>query len=209
MMEAGQPSNLLDTTARERLLAAASDLFSRKGYSATTTREIVAAARVTKPVLYYYFQNKEGIYVELMRKAFAKLDTLLDASQNQRGSATQRLFRLSDRVFSLFLENIQSATLMFNIYFGKPQGAPFFDFDAYFLKFEETVRRLIKIGIQQREFRKGILEDMTWLILGAVSVATSAHLFHAKRGMDRKRLARMLKLVFQGFSTKWQRKKGE
>jgi TetR/AcrR family transcriptional regulator len=205
MAKAQPPSKLVGIAAPERLLAAATDLFSRKGYSATTTREIVAAAKVTKPVLYYYFRNKEGIYIELMEKAFAELDALLNASQNQRGSATQRLLRLSDQVFNLFLENIQSATLMFNIYYGKPQGAPFFDFDAYFLKFMDTIRRLIKIGIQQREFRKGSLEDMTWLVLGAVSVATNAQLFHTKRGMDRKRLVRMLKLILQAFSSKRKR----
>ena len=144
-----------DISVRNRLLSAATELFSSKGYSATATREIVTAAGVTKPVLYYYFRNKEGIYLELMREAFTKLDTLLDASRSQRGSATQRLLRLLDQVFTLFLENIPSATLMFNIYYGPPQGAPFFDFDAYFLKFEETIRRLIKIGIQQGEFKKG------------------------------------------------------
>ena len=190
-----------DISVRNRLLSAATELFSSKGYSATATREIVTAAGVTKPVLYYYFRNKEGIYLELMREAFTKLDILLDASRSQRGRATQRLLRLLDQVFTLFLENIPSATLMFNIYYGPPQGAPFFDFDAYFLKFEETIRRLIKIGIQQGEFKKGSVEDMMWLIFGAVNVATNAQLFHTKRGMDRGRLPRMLKLIFQGFLT--------
>jgi AcrR family transcriptional regulator len=190
-----------DLCVRNRLLSAATELFSSKGYSATATREIVTAAGVTKPVLYYYFRNKEGIYLELMHEVFTKLNTLLDASRGQRGSATQRLLRLLDQIFTLFLENIPSATLMFNIYYGPPQGAPFFDFDAYFLKFEETIRRLIKVGIQQGEFKKGSVEDMMWLIFGAVNVATNAQLFHKKRGMDRGRLARMLKLIFQGFLT--------
>ena len=198
-----------DISVRNRLLSAATELFSSKGYSATTTREIVAAAGVTKPVLYYYFRNKEGIYLELMREVFTKLDILLNVSRSQRGSATQRLLRLSNQVFTLFLENIPSATLMFNIYYGPPQGAPFFDFDAYFLKFEDTIRRLIKIGIQQGEFTKGSIEDMMWLILGAVNVATNPQLFHTKRGMDRGRLARMLKLIFQGFLTQRRREKGE
>ena len=59
---------------RERLLTGATELFTRKGYAATTVREIVAAAGVTKPVLYYYFRNKEGIYLELIRGAFAKFE---------------------------------------------------------------------------------------------------------------------------------------
>ena len=45
-------------------LSAARELFARKGYSGTSVREIVAAADVTKPVLYYYFRNKEGLYLE-------------------------------------------------------------------------------------------------------------------------------------------------
>jgi AcrR family transcriptional regulator len=201
MVKAGPSFRSPGIAARERLLEAAKDLFSRKGYSATTTREIVAAAQVTKPVLYYYFQNKEGIYFELMRRAFAKLDALLDASQTQRGSATQRLLHLSDRVFTLFLENIASARLMYTIYYGPPQEAPFFDFDAYFLKFEDTIRHLIKIGIQQREFRKGSVEAMVWSVLGAVNVATNVRLSHPKIGMDRRMLARILKLIFQGISS--------
>ena len=174
-----------------------------------TTREIVAAAGVTKPVLYYYFQNKEGIYLELMRRAFTKFDALLDASRSQRGSATQRLLRLCDQVFTLFLENIPSARLMYTIYYGPPQEAPFFDFDAYFLKFEDTISRLIKVGIQQREFRKGSVEDRVWLILGAVNVATNVQLSHPKMGMGRRRLARILKLIFQAISVQRRRQKGE
>ncbi|MCE1227092.1 MAG: TetR/AcrR family transcriptional regulator, partial [Geobacteraceae bacterium] len=56
--------SLPDTSAnvRQRLLDAALQLFSTKGYAATSVRELVEAAGVTKPVLYYYFKNKEGLY---------------------------------------------------------------------------------------------------------------------------------------------------
>jgi AcrR family transcriptional regulator len=209
MVKSGPSSKSLGIAARERLLTAATDLFSRKGYSATTTREIVSAAQVTKPVLYYYFRNKEGIYHELMQRTFAEFGTLLDASKNQRGSATHRLLHLADQVFALFLENIASARLMYTIYYGPPQGAPFFDFDTYFFKFEDTIKRLVKIGIQQGEFRKVDVEDMVWSVLGAVNVATDVQLSHPEMGMDRRRLTRILKLIFKGISAERQRKKVE
>jgi hypothetical protein len=94
---------------------------------------------------------------------------------------------------------------MYTIYYGPPQGAPFFDFDAYFLKFEDTIRHLIKTGIQQREFRKGSVEAMVWSVLGAVNVATNVRLSRPKVGMDRRMLVHILKLIFQGIS--WQRRK--
>jgi AcrR family transcriptional regulator len=194
-------SKSLDIAVRIRLLTAATELFSRKGYSATTTREIVAAAGVTKPVLYYYFRNKEGIYLELIRGAFAKFDALLDTSRSEKGSASERLLRLSDQIFSLFMENIEMARLMYSIYYGPHQGAPFFDFDTYHLKFQDTIRQLAKEGMRQGEFHKVNADDMMWAILGAVNVAMEAQLCHPELGMERKRLTQILKLILQGIST--------
>jgi TetR/AcrR family transcriptional regulator len=189
-----------DETVRERLLTCAIKLFTRKGYTATTVREIVAAAGVTKPVLYYYFRNKEGIYLELIRGAFAKFDALLDSSRGQRGSVTERLLHLSDQVFSLFMENIEVVRLMYSIYYGPPQGAPFFDFDTYHLKFQDAIRRLVKEGIRKGEFHTGNANDMVWAVIGAVNVAMEVRLCHPEMGMERKRLVRILRLILQGIS---------
>jgi len=189
-----------DETVRERLLTCATKLFMRKGYTATTVREIVEAAGVTKPALYYYFRNKEGIYLELIRGAFAKFDALLDSSRGQRRSITETLLRFSDQVFSLFMENVGVARLMYSIYYGPPQGAPFFDFDAYHIKFQDTIRRLVNEGIRKKEFHKGNAENIMWAIIGAVNVAMEVQLLHPDMGIERKRLAGILKLIFQGIS---------
>jgi AcrR family transcriptional regulator len=50
-----------DNAIASKLLSEAIRLFAAKGYRATSTREIVEAAGVTKPMLYYYFQSKEGL----------------------------------------------------------------------------------------------------------------------------------------------------
>lgn len=194
-------------SVRHRLLAAATDLFTQKGYAATTVREIVGAAGVTKPVLYYYFRNKEGIYLELMREAFFRLDELIAGSVGDRGSATQKLLRLCDRAYTLFMENVKVARVMYSIYYGPHQGAPFFDFDSYHLKFQEAVRGLIQEGIGKGEFRKGNPEDMTWAILGAINVAMQVHLGHIELELGREGLARVLKLIFQGISAEKGRRK--
>jgi AcrR family transcriptional regulator len=209
MIEAGKISKSTDTAVRQRLLSCATQLFTRKGYTATTVREIVEAAGVTKPVLYYYFRNKEGIYLELIRDAFAKFDALLDTSRGQRGSATERLLRLSDQVFSLFMENIEVARLWYSIYYGPPQGAPFFDFDTYHLKFQDAMRRLVKEGIRKGEFDRGNADDMVWAIIGAVNVAMEVQLCHPDMGIERKRLAGILKLIFQGISAQRSKQEGK
>jgi AcrR family transcriptional regulator len=185
-------------SVRQRLLEGASELFTQKGYAATTVREIVAAAGVTKPVLYYYFRNKEGIYLELMRGSFAKMDDLLANSREDRGTVTERVLRLCDRLYSLFMEHVKAARVMYAIYYGPHQGAPFFDFDAYHRKFREAVQRLIEEGIRKGEFRKGNPEEMAWAIIGAINVAMEVHLTHPEWGLGSEGLARVLKLIFTG-----------
>ena len=196
-----------DGSVRQRLLEGAAELFTQKGYASTTVREIVAAAGVTKPVLYYYFRNKEGIYLELMRGSFAKMDDLLAGSREDRATVTQTVLGFCDRVYSLFMEHVKVARVMYAIYYGPHQGAPFFDFDAYHRKFREAVRRLIEEGIRKGEFRKGNPEEMAWAIIGAINVAMEMHLTHPEWALGREGLARVLKVIFQGISVEKGRRK--
>lgn len=199
-----------DLSVREKLLQGAIELFNRKGYAATTVREIVTSAGVSKPVLYYYFGSKEGIYLELMRLTFAKLEPLLASLLTAKGKATDRLLHFCDRAFSLFLENIKVVRIMYSIYYGPPQGAPFFDFDSYHLKIQEALRRLVVEGIRQGEFRRGNSMDMTWVILGAINVAMELELGHPKFSLGKKGLKRLLLLIFQGlFPSKRKGKENE
>jgi len=183
-----------DIAVRERLLASALELFTRKGYASTTVREIVTTAGVTKPVLYYYFRKKEGIYLELIHRVSSKFDDLLDGLGHGHGSVTERLLHFSDEVFSLFMENIEVARLMYSIYYGPPQGAPFFNLESLQVKFQHEIRCFIRQG----EFQKGGLEDVMWAILGAVNIVMEVQLSHPGMGVDRKRLVRILNLIFRG-----------
>lgn len=199
--------DIINGPVRRRLLEAASELFSRKGYSGTTVREIVAAAGVTKPALYYYFKKKEGIYIELMGETFAKFDRLLDATGNYQGSAEEKLRNLCDQTFSLFLENMKVARVMYSIYYGPQQGSPFFDFDSYHVKLIQSVRRIVGEGIEQKELYPGNSEHMSWVILGAIIIAMDLQLTHPEWGLDKVGLSGMLDLIFRGIAG--ERKAGE
>ena len=202
MARRSNQTDSVNGSVRQRLLEGAAELFTQKGYAGTTVREIVAAGGVSKPVLYYYFRNKEGIYLELMRQAFTRVDDLLQAALEDQGSATQKLLSLCDRVYSLFMENVKVARVMYSIYYGPQQGAPFFDFDAYHLRFVEAIRRLIGEGIRKGEFRKGNPGEMAWAIIGAINVAMEVHLGSTELELGSEGLARVLKLIFTGIWAK-------
>ena len=60
------PTRLLAADRREQLLEVALDLFSRKGFDGTTTREIAIAAGVTEAVIFRHFAKKEHLYTAII-----------------------------------------------------------------------------------------------------------------------------------------------
>lgn len=52
---------------REQLIGVAVGLFSRKGFSGTTTKEIAAAAGVTEALIFRHFPTKEALYEAILR----------------------------------------------------------------------------------------------------------------------------------------------
>jgi AcrR family transcriptional regulator len=64
----------------EQTLEAARILFAERGFAAVTMDEIAAEVGVTKPLLYTYFGNKEGLYLACMEPAAeALVDTVASA----------------------------------------------------------------------------------------------------------------------------------
>lgn len=54
--------------SKERILEASIELFTKNGFSGTLIEEIAKKARANKALIYYYFDNKEGILDYLMQE---------------------------------------------------------------------------------------------------------------------------------------------
>ncbi len=76
---------------RDRLLDVALQLFAKKGFEATSVREIASAAEVTKPTLYYYFKSKEGLYLELVGRLCGTIENAVMLSSVSDGTARNRI----------------------------------------------------------------------------------------------------------------------
>lgn len=66
-----------DTSTYERILEAAAKLFAERGYSGTTTREIVKEAGSSLSSLQFYFQSKDSVYSETINRALARQHEML------------------------------------------------------------------------------------------------------------------------------------
>ncbi|MEO8452257.1 MAG: TetR/AcrR family transcriptional regulator, partial [Gemmatimonadota bacterium] len=78
---------------REAILDAAEQLFASKGLTATTIKDIGEASRTNTALLYYHFQDKEGLYREvlarmaggLIQRGLAALRTATSPEEGIRG----------------------------------------------------------------------------------------------------------------------------
>ena len=88
---------------RQRLIAAAVDLFSSKSYDDVAAADIAKAAGVAHGLLFHYFGSKRGIYLQAIREAVDQLDEAfafeagLPPSQQLRRALTSNLRYLSRR----------------------------------------------------------------------------------------------------------------
>jgi AcrR family transcriptional regulator len=194
-MAAGQ-----EKTIRERLLQSALVIFTQKGYAATTVRELVAQAGVTKPVLYYYYGSKEGLFLELMRTHFNDIDAMFETYREGGGDVRIRLMTFLERGFIHMRKNRDFVRLMHAVYFGPPGEAPFFDFDIYHQRFHDHIAAFLQEGIELGEIRPGNSSDMAWVILGTLEIALEDQICNHSPQIDGETLRRLLELVFDGLA---------
>jgi AcrR family transcriptional regulator len=113
---AAAPAVRVGTT--DRLLAAASDLFARRGFHGTSIRDIAELAGANVAAGHYHYGSKEGLYLEVLRYQFARTRALLD----RRGARPSRaaLAAASRPALAALLETRIAATL--DLLLGPPPG---------------------------------------------------------------------------------------
>ncbi len=60
---------------REQLIQVSIDLFSRKGFKGTTTKEIATAAGVTEAIIFRHFKTKEDLYSAIIDRKINSSET--------------------------------------------------------------------------------------------------------------------------------------
>jgi len=78
---------------RRAIFAAAADLFSRRGFDGVVVDDIARAARVNKAMLYYHFEDKLGLYREIVQEMLRDAGERMTAIAGGSGSPDARLAR--------------------------------------------------------------------------------------------------------------------
>src|SRR4051794_16374369 len=88
---------------RERIVAAATELFEKQGFESATMDEIAGKAGVSKGLAYHHYASKDELLAEITRQRVAEYDELIDALREEPG-AERRLAILTGHLRRELLE---------------------------------------------------------------------------------------------------------
>jgi len=134
----------------KRMLRAAVHLFARQGYKGTSVREIVQAAQVTNPMLYYYFDDKQGLFDTLMNFLFDVLTGDVADAVGEASDLEQTVELIVIGYFGACRRSPIAVKFVYTVVFGPTEGTPRFDIFA--------AREQLFRGIS-RQFERAIESD--------------------------------------------------
>jgi len=82
-----------------RIVRAAREEFSRRGFAGARVERIAKAAEVNKQLLFYYYHSKRGLFQAVVRSGVTELESALTALPSSTGKPLERL---QDALATLF-----------------------------------------------------------------------------------------------------------
>jgi AcrR family transcriptional regulator len=141
---------------RERLLTAATELFSHQGFEGTTTRQIAHAAGVSEAIVFRHFRSKEDMYWAVLdaqcisRGATTRVEQYL----KEAGDGDEKVFlRIGEDILRRNSEDSQLSRLaLFSALENHKLSHRFFR--TYISEYYEAVAACIRERIRRKQFRR-------------------------------------------------------
>jgi AcrR family transcriptional regulator len=111
----GRPPAAKAAETRKRILRAAREVFSERGYDAATFQAIAIRADLTRPAINHYFSNKRALYRELVKETNAVV--VADSVQRARLETTlvDRVSAFVDAATQADIENRTAAAFLITV----------------------------------------------------------------------------------------------
>lgn len=151
---------------QEQILSTAKRMFIRQGYHGLAMRQIAEALSVSKAALYYYYTDKEQLFLAILSAYLDEMEAAIDSIQAQPAPSRVKILHFLEVVLTQPAEQraiIRLATQEMaqlrdesRLVFGQ----------VYRSKFIDKIKRMLLSGMQSGEFRQGDPEVAAWALLG-------------------------------------------
>lgn len=157
--------------SREAILKVAVEKFAQSGYAGTSVQDIISAAGITKPTLYYYFGSKHGLYREVVHTATDECYRLMQEALARSEDVQTQLVEILAAMFGFATTHRDLTRIVFSAAFA-PAAEVESDqeYDEKSLRNFMLVNSIVENGIEQ-----GVLDpkytamDLTRRIYGVLT----------------------------------------
>lgn len=184
--------------AESRLLKSALRLFSEKGYEGTSIREIIEGAGVTRPVLYYYFTNKEDLFRRLLEPALAEYTRTLVNIRENYSEAVGRLKAIARATFDFAENNPQAVRLILQLYFSPPKCGPKLDKSIYRLRRFRLLEEIMQEGLDKGELAGGDAQSLALALIGMMDTFVTAKSYLPETHLSSEAAEGLIDLFYYG-----------
>jgi AcrR family transcriptional regulator len=154
---------------RQQILEVARDVFARRGYHTAKIEDIVAAAGIARGTFYLYFEDKRGIFEEIVDRTIARLGmSIIRVDPNDAGrSVADQVKEQIRRVVRVLLEDRATTKILLSDALGVDPA-----FDRKLLSFYDEMSSLLEESLRDGQtlgvVRTGDVRMMAWLTMGAL-----------------------------------------
>lgn len=113
---------ILEMDNRQNILKHSLTLFSAKGYHPVGIQEIVDNSSISKPTLYHYFGNKEGLFRTLLDEEFRNILDFLKRECTSDVDISQKLQLIAEYFMQNCLKRKEFFQIYLSICFSPPQS---------------------------------------------------------------------------------------
>lgn len=189
-----------ESATRQNILLAALKSFAQRGYAATSVQDIVDAAKVTKPVLYYYFADKARLFEALVAQAHEERYRRLQEAACRGRSLAEKLEEIVAAIFEFSLENQDLMRLAFATAFAAegeaPGGAKCAESGR---RNFELIRSLVEQGQASGELTRTFkADDLAMGLYGQFNMYVMVRLIVPDCPLDRQAAHEIVRLFLQG-----------
>ena len=176
-MSSPQTPPVREPEVRERIFSSALRHFSKKGFAATSLREISEDAQTTKPMIYYYFGSKEGLYGNIVRQILEEMADAIRSRLPIVASPQDQVIAFCERYLEHFLAQEEIIALVLREVFGLG-GVPM---ETLAQTLGERVRQplddIVAHGMDVGAFQRDSVVTCSTAITGILNMFILAHVF--------------------------------
>ncbi|MBU0993836.1 MAG: TetR/AcrR family transcriptional regulator [Proteobacteria bacterium] len=193
-----ETNKIMRSTMKLRLIDAAVDLISEKGYFAVSPKDITSHACVSSGIFYHYFKNKKALVSIFINEIGITLAEHLDRFFTSKGDFEHQCRQGFNALFD-FIEPNYKYFKIFIMEYNNLELKSLFDSMLHEKLIPDSNRRLLKQG-EDGSVRKDIDRDiMSHVILFASIEAIRLHILD---GIEKNKIIdNMVKLLVSGLAT--------